>query len=81
MAGHKQTFRDTQGVLHEIIHYVYPLAAHAAAAAEAGLSLVEKCDGAIGPAIRPFYEKTGHLAMYERDKGLSIVVAFLFEKA
>jgi malonyl-CoA O-methyltransferase len=79
-AGHKQTFRDTEGALHEISHHVYPPAAHTAAAAEAGLSLVEKREGTVGSAIRPFYEQTRHLAMYERDEGLRIVAAFLFEK-
>jgi malonyl-CoA O-methyltransferase len=79
-AGHKQTFRDAQGALHEISHYVYPLAAHIAAATEAGLSLIEEREGTVGPAIKHFYEKTGHLGMYERDEGLRIVAACLFER-
>lgn len=79
-AGHKQTFRDVQGALHEITHHAYDPAAHIAAGAAVGLSLSEARDGAVGPAIRPFYERTGHMTMYERDKELRIVAAFLFKK-
>ena len=79
-AGHRQTFRDTEGVLHEIAHHIHDVAAHRDAAAAAGLSLVFRHDGTVGPAIRPLYEKTGRLDMYDRDLDLPIVVLLLFEK-
>jgi SAM-dependent methyltransferase len=79
-AGHRQTFRDGDGVLHEIAHHVYDAAAHVEAAATAGLSLIVSHDGTVGPAIRPLYEKAGRLDMYDRDQDLRIVALFLFEK-
>jgi malonyl-CoA O-methyltransferase len=79
-AGHRQTFRDTRGVLHEITHYIHDGAAHLAAARTAGLSLISQYDGVVGPDIRFLYEKAGKLKMYERDRGLPIVAAFLFRK-
>jgi malonyl-CoA O-methyltransferase len=79
-AGHRQTFRDAQGVLHEIAHNAHAIEVHVDAAAAAGLSLVLSHDGTVGPAIRPLYEKTGRLDMYDRDLDLPIVALFLFEK-
>jgi SAM-dependent methyltransferase len=79
-AGHRQTFRDPGGELHEIAHHAHGAAAHRDAAAAVGLSLTLGHDGTVGPAIRPLYEKAGRLDMYERDRGLCIVALFLFEK-
>jgi len=79
-AGHRQTFRDSGGALHEIMHYPYDIAAHREAAATAGLALCFHHDGMVGPGIRSLYEQAGRLDMYERDKGLAIVALFLFQK-
>ena len=79
-AGHRQTFRDADGTLHEIAHYPYDADAHREAAAAAGLTLIFHHDGAVGPAIRPLYQQANRLDMYTRDKGLAIVALFLFEK-
>ena len=80
-AGHRQTFRDTDGALHEITHYAYDGDAHQEAAAAAGLSLLFQHDGAVGPAIRPLYQQANRLDMYERNRGLAVVALFLFEKS
>jgi SAM-dependent methyltransferase len=79
-AGHRQTFRDTQGALHEIIQYHHAAAAHEAAAAKAGLTMTLAHNGVVGPAIRPVYEQANRLDMYARDEGLAIVALFLFQK-
>ena len=79
-AGHRQTFRDADGALHEIAHYPYDIDAHREAAAAAGLTLIFQHDGTVGPAIRQLYRQAGRLDMYARDKGLAIVALFLFEK-
>lgn len=79
-AGHRQTFRDAEGRLHEIAHYVYDADAHQQAATNAGLSLIFQHDGSVGPLIRPFYQQAGRLDMYWRDVGLAIVALFLFER-
>jgi len=79
-AGHRQTFRDAQGQLHEITHYIYDASSHAQAAILGGLTLVARHDGLIGPQIQPVYERLGHSDMYVRDCGLAIVALFLFEK-
>lgn len=79
-AGHRQTFRDSAGALHEIMQHSHDVQAHHAAAAEAGLSLVLAHDGVVGPAIRPVYEQANRLDMYARDEGLAVVALFLFEK-
>jgi SAM-dependent methyltransferase len=79
-AGHRQTFRDAKGTLHEIIHYPHDDASHGDAAAAAGLSMKWARSGAVGPGIRPVYEEAGRLGMYKRDQGLAIVTLLLFEK-
>lgn len=80
-AGHRQTFRDGNGVLHEIAHHAHDAEAHVTAAASAGLCLTSRHDGAVGPAIRPFYEKAGRLDIYARDEGLCIIALFVFSRA
>jgi SAM-dependent methyltransferase len=80
-AGHRQTFRDTKGTLHEIIHYSHDAGAHEAAAAAMGLTMTFAHEGVVGPAIRPVYERANRLDVYTRDEGLAIVALFLFQKS
>ena len=79
-AGHRQTFRDAEGNLHEITHYAHDIQVHKQAAAAAGLSLTSARTGRVGRAIRAFYEKAGRLDMYARDEGLPIVALYQFEQ-
>lgn len=79
-AGHRQTFRDAEGALHEIVQYHHNAASHEAAAAAAGLTVSLAHNGVVGPAIRPIYEQVKRLDMYARDEGLAIVALFLFQK-
>jgi malonyl-CoA O-methyltransferase len=80
-AGHKRTFRDTNGELHEVLHFVHPAERHVGTAARAGLSLVTSRDGKVGESVRSFYDSAGRSDLYERDRGLKVVAAFLFERS
>jgi malonyl-CoA O-methyltransferase len=77
-AGHRRTFRDAQGELHEVEHHVHSIYAHRDAAARAGLSLCDCRDGVVHDAVRGFYERAGRLDMYERQLGLPLVLALVF---
>jgi len=79
-AGHRRTFRDAQGVEHELEHYVHRALDHRAAAERAGLTFREQRDRAIGDTSRGFYERADRLDMYERQRGLPLVLALAFER-
>lgn len=79
-AGHKRSFRDTSGVVHEIEHYIYDGAIHIAAAARSGFVLLRARDGAIGPPVEQFYARAGRQDAYLRDLGLPVVASFCFRR-
>ncbi|HEX3753982.1 MAG TPA: class I SAM-dependent methyltransferase [Rhizomicrobium sp.] len=78
-SGGRRSFRDRNGQVHDVEHYLH--ADHPAMALETDLHLVAHRDAAVGPAIRDFYARAGKLALYEQDRGLKVVAAFLFRKA
>jgi malonyl-CoA O-methyltransferase len=80
-AGHRRSFRDASGALHEVEHHVHDTAAHIALAERAGFTFLARQDGTIGPSVKPFYARAGRLDAYERDQGLAVVAAFLFCRA
>jgi malonyl-CoA O-methyltransferase len=77
-AGHRRTFSDQAGVVHEIENYDH--ANHAALALQAGLKLVATRDGAVGPSAREFYVRGIGRRAYIRDFGLNLVGAYLFRR-
>ena len=77
-AGHRRTFTDQAGTVHEIENYVHDN--HMDAAMDAGLSIVSHRDAAVGSSIRDFYVRGIGLEAYKRDIGLKLVSAFLFRK-
>ena len=79
-AGHRRTFRDATGEVHELEHHVHPPGAHYLAAARAGLSLRDRRDCTAGDAVRDYYARAGRLDMYERQLGLPLVLALVFER-
>ena len=79
-AGHKRTFRDSSGVLHEIEHYIYDSATHIAAAARSGFILLRARDGTIGPSVEQFYARAARQDAYLRDLGLPVVASFCFRR-
>lgn len=81
LAGHTRAFRDASGHLHHVEHHIHLPEDHRRAASAAGLDLAEVRDGAVGPELRPFYERAGRLDRYEADAGLPIVLALAFRRA
>lgn len=79
-AGHRRTFRDAHGVEHELEHHVHRALDHQSAAERAGLTFREQRDRAVGASIRDHYERAGRLDMYERQRGLPLVLALVFER-
>jgi malonyl-CoA O-methyltransferase len=79
-AGHRRTFRDAQGQVHELEHHLHPADAHYLAAARAGLSLRERRDCTVGDPVRGFYVDAGRPDMYERQLGLPLVLALVFAR-
>jgi malonyl-CoA O-methyltransferase len=77
-AGHRRTFRDSRGELHELESHTHEPEAHLAAAQRAGLSLRERRDGVVGETVRGFYERSGRIDAYERQLGLPLVLALLY---
>jgi SAM-dependent methyltransferase len=80
-AGHRRTFRDARGEVHEVENHLHPADAHYLAAARAGLSLRERRDCAVDDSVRSFYADAGRLDMYERQRGLPLVLVLVFERA
>jgi malonyl-CoA O-methyltransferase len=79
-AGHRRSFRDSEGRVHDVEHHVHGIARHIAIAARAGFSLVAQKDGTIGGSVKSFYVSAGRGAQWEKDQGLAVVAAFLFER-
>ena len=77
-AGHRRTLTDSQGVVHEVEHYVHP--DHISLATQAGLALVDRREGMVGPSIQSFYVRGIGLKAYRRDLGLKLLNALLFCK-
>jgi malonyl-CoA O-methyltransferase len=77
-AGHRRTFNDQAGVVHEIETYVHTN--HIDVAQHAGLTLVSHRDAAVGPSIRDFYIRGIGPKAYKRDEGLKLVSAYLFRR-
>lgn len=74
-AGHRRTFRDSAGAVHEIEHFMHSAQEHDALARAVGLELVMRRDGIVGPTIKRFYHDAGRLSAYHAQLGLPIVVA------
>ncbi|RRA49631.1 class I SAM-dependent methyltransferase [Acidipila sp. EB88] len=77
-AGHRRSFTDQAGVVHEIEHYVHR--DHIGIAQATGLSLVASDEGAVGTSVRRFYAQGIGLKAYRKDKGLKLVAAYLFRR-
>jgi malonyl-CoA O-methyltransferase len=79
-AGHRRRFRDQQGMVHEIEHHAHDGGAHIAMAARAGFSVKAQRDGCVGPSVKSFYTTAGCDMAFEKDRGLALVAAFLFQR-
>lgn len=74
-AGHARTFRDADGALHAIVHFVHSEADHRRAAAAAGWTLTAVHHFGPGIEERPFYERAGRLDDYRVHRDLPLVLA------
>lgn len=79
-AGWRRTFRDTAGRLWQVQHFDHGAAALEEAARAVGLALRHRVDTRTGPSIRPFYERAGTLAEYDRHIGTPVVIGLSFER-
>ncbi|HEY9225803.1 MAG TPA: class I SAM-dependent methyltransferase, partial [Gemmatimonadaceae bacterium] len=79
-AGHRRTFRENDGTVREVEHFVHSAEAQCAAAGGAGLELCEQRDGVVGESLRAFYVDAGRPAMYDEQRGLPLVIAFSFSR-
>lgn len=80
LAGHRRTFRDASGDVHEIEHHVHTRVAHERAARRVGLTPVAHAEGVVGPPVRDFYERAGRIGAYETQLGLPLVLGLLFTR-
>jgi malonyl-CoA O-methyltransferase len=79
-AGHRRTFRDQTGVVHEITHHPHSPGDHLRAARAQGLDLRAREDGSVGPLVRPLYQAAGRLGAYQEQLGLRLVLVLAFDK-
>ena len=77
-AGHRRTFNDEAGLVRNVEHHVHTN--HVNLASKAGLNLVARRDGEVGPLVRDFYIKGIGRRAYIRDFGLKFVSAYLFRR-
>jgi hypothetical protein len=59
-------------------HYIH--ANHVDLASKAGLRVIARHEGVVGPSVRDFYIRGIGRKAYIRDFGLKLVSAFLFER-
>jgi malonyl-CoA O-methyltransferase len=79
-AGHKRSFRDSRGHVHEIEHHAYCARTHEAMASRSGFGLLDARDATIGASTESFYERAGRHDAYLRDRGLAVVAGYLFQR-
>lgn len=79
-AGHSRSFRDRSGQVYVAGHHVHDANSHLGAAKGAGFTARACRDGGIGSRVEHLYVRAGRNVQYERDLGLPVVAAFLFER-
>jgi len=80
-AGHRRTFRDAEGRLRELEHFVHDGTDHVTAALSARLDLVYAREAPVGREIRAFYARAGRLDLYDSQRDVPLVLALLFQRA
>ncbi|HVS75879.1 MAG TPA: class I SAM-dependent methyltransferase [Steroidobacteraceae bacterium] len=76
--GHARRFRDAEGCEHSVPHHCHPVAAHARAAAAAGLAIEGIREVRVGFELREAFP--GSAQFYRRWHGLPIVLAVRMRK-
>jgi malonyl-CoA O-methyltransferase len=79
-AGHRRTFRDSLGEVHELEHVVHSIERQAAVARDVGLDLETQRHGAVDSSVRQFYADAGRLQAYEEQRGLPLVCVLVLRR-
>jgi malonyl-CoA O-methyltransferase len=79
-AGHRRTFRDSRGEVHEVEHVAHAPGRQTAVARDVGLELETRRDGVVDSSVRQFYAEAGRLLAYEEQRGLPLVCALVFRR-
>jgi malonyl-CoA O-methyltransferase len=79
-AGHRRTFRDSHGQVHELEHVVHTLERQAAVARHVGLELETHRNGIVDSSVRQFYTAAGRRPAYEEQRGLPLVRALVLRR-
>lgn len=79
-AGHRRSFRDSFGTVFAVEHHVHDISSHVAMAAEAGLATRAQRAGRVGSTVERLYAQADRMPAYEKDFGLPVVAAFLFQR-
>lgn len=77
-AGHTRSFRDADGAVHAVEHYLHDVDEHVRMAAAAGLEHTALAEPAVGAQVRSHYERAGRLESYAQQLGLPLVLALSF---
>lgn len=80
-AGHRRTFRDPTGHVHEVEHFVHSMEAQVGAAGGGGLALEASLEGVVGPSIESFYVRAGRFDSYQTQRGMPLVRALSWQKS
>ena len=78
--GMARTFRSG-GAVWEVEHHVHEIAAHRLEAAASGLEMEDVLELAVGEDVRPFFDTTEAVGLYERVKGLPVLLALRMRRA
>jgi malonyl-CoA O-methyltransferase len=79
-AGHRRTFRDSLGEVHELEHVVHSIERQTAVARNVGLELETQLHGIVDSSVRQFYADAGRLQAYEEQRGLPLVCVLVLRR-
>lgn len=79
-AGHRRSFRDAAGTLHEVEHHAHTRRAHEQAAAAAGWRRVDVVEASAGEEERRFYVAAGRLDQLEAERDLPLILALRYTR-
>jgi malonyl-CoA O-methyltransferase len=79
-AGHRRTFRDSRGAVHELEHVVHSIGRQTALARDAGLELDAHRLGVVDSSVRQFYADAGRLHAYQEQLGLPLVSVLVLRR-
>ncbi|KAA3605775.1 MAG: class I SAM-dependent methyltransferase [Planctomycetota bacterium] len=79
--GLARKFKDKDGKVHEVVHYLHTVDEHREKSKESGLFLEQKLDLAIGPEVYSYFQQQGREQAYRESAGTRVLLALQFRKA